>query len=152
MKSGVILEFTAGWTAQAAPAPQAAARSDTAPAQHAPGAGSFGGIAGGLGGAVSRLGKLGILGATGYAAYAATDWIADKTGLHSFIGRKLEGDTYDPNAHSRSASINVHVHNKVDGKGITTMVNQEQYKAFARPQTGIAGFDPLQTLIPAGGI
>jgi len=38
MKSGLILEFTAGWTAQAAPAPQAAARSDTAPAQHAPGA------------------------------------------------------------------------------------------------------------------
>ena len=36
MKSGLILEFTAGWTAQAAPAPQAAARSDTAPAQHAP--------------------------------------------------------------------------------------------------------------------
>jgi hypothetical protein len=32
MKSGLILEFTAGWTAQAAPAPQAAARSDT-PAQ-----------------------------------------------------------------------------------------------------------------------
>ncbi len=34
MKSGLILKFTAGWTAQAARAPQAPARSGTAPAQH----------------------------------------------------------------------------------------------------------------------
>jgi hypothetical protein len=38
MKSGLILPFTAGWTAQAARAPRAAARSDAAPAQHPPGA------------------------------------------------------------------------------------------------------------------
>src|SRR5208282_6049198 len=38
MKSGLILPFTAGWAAAAARAPRAAARSDTAPAQRAPGA------------------------------------------------------------------------------------------------------------------
>lgn len=73
-----------------------------------------------------------------------------KTGRFSSHWEQDSDSNVRPGA---GAPVVVNVHNKVDAKGLATMVTREQDRELSRPQSGISTFDGRMSLRPpvAGG-
>jgi hypothetical protein len=117
-------------------------------------------VAGGLGGLTSRLGKLGLLAGVGVGAYEATRWVADKITPSDWT---LGGQIYDW-THSSKKSESPYIasgsnakgsmnHGDVylDGRKVGAIIDRNQAKAFAQPQTGPSYFNGSSALDPVGG-
>lgn len=95
-------------------------------------------------------------GATGYAV----EWAGKVLGLHSDMGPKISayggkdvtlsdltgsGGVAPP---AGAGAVHVEVHNKIDERGLTTVVKRGLGRDMARPPTGPRGVDPTAGLFP----